>query len=106
GSRLLDRHGRRPLVAGRRLGTRVMPLPQVDLAALRRILVVRLDNIGDVVMLSPALRAIRAALPEVHITLFTSPAGASAAPLLPWVGHVVVWSALWQQLDPAFSRSP
>ena len=31
----------------------------VDLAAARRILVVRPDNIGDVVLLTPALRALR-----------------------------------------------
>ncbi len=67
----------------------------------RRLLVVRLDNIGDVVMLGPALRALRAALPETHMTLLTSPAGAQIAPLLPWVDDVWVRRVVWQ--DASFS---
>ncbi|WP_199320641.1 hypothetical protein [Leptolyngbya sp. FACHB-261] len=45
----------------------------------------RLDNIGGVIMTSPALRALKAALPQAQITLMASPAGAQAAALLPWV---------------------
>lgn len=41
----------------------------------RRILVIRLDNIGDVVMLSPALRTLHSHLPNASITLMASPAG-------------------------------
>ena len=48
----------------------------VDLAAARRILVVRPDNVGDVVLLTPALRALRAAAPHARIDLLASPAGA------------------------------
>lgn len=66
----------------------------------RSILAVRLDNIGDVIMLGPALRAVKEALPQARITLLASPAGASAAPLLPWIDDVIVWRALWQQLQP------
>jgi hypothetical protein len=36
----------------------------VDLTAARRILAVRPDNVGDVVLLTPALRALRAAAPR------------------------------------------
>jgi lipopolysaccharide heptosyltransferase II len=72
-----------------------------------RILVVRLDNIGDLVMLGPALRALRAAYPRAEITLMASPAGSQVAPLLPWIDGVIVWRAVWQDvsadlpLDPA-----
>lgn len=70
------------------------------------LLVVRLDNIGDVVMLGPALRAIKETAPHVRLTLLASPAGATAAPLLPWVDDLITWRALWQDLghlpfDPA-----
>lgn len=66
----------------------------------------RLDNIGDVVMTGPALRALKEALPGARLTLMCSPAGANAVPLLPWVDDVIVWRAMWQQLgggvcDPA-----
>ena len=58
--------------------------------SVRRVLAVRLDNIGDVVMLGPALRTVRQALPNVHLTLMSSPAGSQVAPLLPWVDEVLV----------------
>src|SRR5690606_11589317 len=72
----------------------------------RRLLVIRADNIGDVVMTGPALRAIRRALPDAELTLLASPSGAEAAPLLPWIDDVVCWRVLWQDLgrlafDPA-----
>mgnify|MGYP003777782733 CR=1 FL=1 len=69
--------------------------------ALQRVLVVRADNLGDVVMATPVLRALRAALPRARIDLLASPAGAAAAPLLPWVDGVLAVSPSWQQLDPA-----
>jgi ADP-heptose:LPS heptosyltransferase len=58
----------------------------------------RLDNIGDVVMTGPVLRAIKENLPEAKITLMASPGGKEAAPLLPWVDEVFAWRVLWQDL--------
>ena len=66
--------------------------------AARNLLAVRLDNAGDVVMLGPALRAIKSTSPECQITLLASPAGAKAAPLLPWIDSVLVWRSIWQDL--------
>ncbi|NJN17414.1 MAG: glycosyltransferase family 9 protein [Oscillochloris sp.] len=69
----------------------------------RNILAVRLDNAGDVIMLGPALRAVKEHLPQARISLLASPAGATAAELLPWVDQVIVMRALWQALeDPLF----
>lgn len=70
----------------------------MPLDAPRRVLALRLDNIGDVVMIGPALRAIKAAWPDTELTLLASPAGARVAPLLPWVDHVLVQRAIWQDL--------
>lgn len=67
-------------------------------ASVRNILVMRLDNIGDVVMTGPALRAIKANLPQARLTLMASPAGSLAAPLLPWIDDVLTWRVLWQDL--------
>lgn len=72
-----------------------------DWRGMRRVLAVRLDNIGDVVMLGPALRAMRSAMPEAHITLMASQAGAQAAALLPWIDEVIVHRAVWQELGGA-----
>jgi ADP-heptose:LPS heptosyltransferase len=74
--------------------------------SVRNLLVMRLDNIGDVIMTSPALRALRENLPDAKITLMTSPSGAAAGDLLPWVDQVLPWRVLWQDLgklafDPA-----
>ena len=66
--------------------------------AARNLLAVRLDNAGDVVMLGPALRAVKTTSPDSQITLLASPAGARAAPLLPWIDSVLVWRSIWQDL--------
>jgi len=70
------------------------------------ILVVRLDNVGDVVMLTPALRALRLAYPAARITLLCSPAGARVTPMLPSVDDVIVRRAPWQALSGAIDFSP
>lgn len=75
----------------------------------RRLLVIRADNIGDVVMTGPALRAVKRALPTARLELLASPAGATAAPLLPWIDDVLCRRVLWQDLgrlsfDPARER--
>jgi ADP-heptose:LPS heptosyltransferase len=70
----------------------------VDLAAARRILAVRADNIGDVVLMTPALRAIRAAAPGAHLELLASPAGSAVAPMIAELDAVHAVSPAWQQL--------
>jgi ADP-heptose:LPS heptosyltransferase len=67
-------------------------------SSVRNILVIRLDNIGDVLMLSPALRAIKDAFPQSRITLMASPSGAQAAELLPWTDDVITVRSPWQDL--------
>jgi ADP-heptose:LPS heptosyltransferase len=72
----------------------------------RNLLVVRLDNTGDVIMLGPALRAIKQALPEARLTLLASPAGSAAAPLLPWIDEVIVWRSVWQDIGASIPFDP
>ena len=74
------------------------PTPWQQWSSTRNLLVMRLDNIGDVLMTSPALRAIKAALPAARLTLMASPGGSQAAALLPWVDEVLPCRALWQDL--------
>lgn len=64
-----------------------------------RILAVRLDNLGDVVMTTPALRALRNA-PGRHITLLAAPAGAAVAPFVPEVDQLMVASGPWMPGAP------
>lgn len=70
----------------------------VDLASARRILAVRPDNVGDVVLLTPALRALRAAAPSARVDLLTSPAGTAVAAMIPELNGVLTASPSWQEL--------
>lgn len=79
---------------------------QAEASRVGRILAIRLDNIGDVIMLSAALRELRAAYPNAHISLMTSPAGAQVTEMLPWVDQVLVWHAVWQEIKPHFAYGP
>jgi len=64
----------------------------------RRVLLVRLDNIGDIVLLGPAVKTLRRQLPGVSLTLLASVAGAQAVPLLPDVANVIVTRPVWQEV--------
>ncbi|MPS98069.1 MAG: glycosyltransferase family 9 protein [Pseudomonas sp.] len=61
----------------------------------RRILAVRLDGMGDVLMTSPALAALRAGHPQMHITLLTSAAGVKLSTYLPMVDDTLEYAAPW-----------
>ena len=82
-------------------------MPPVDWSRVDRVLAVRLDNLGDVVMITPALRALRAALrPGARLDLLASPGGAALAPLLPWVDAVHPLRAVWQDASGALPQDP
>lgn len=74
--------------------------------AARNILAVRMDNIGDVLMLGPALCAIKESSPAARLTLLASPAGTTAAPLLPWIDEVITWRAIWQDVGGRMPFDP
>jgi ADP-heptose:LPS heptosyltransferase len=75
-------------------------------AGVRRLLAVRMDNIGDVVMLGPALRALADAIPGAEISLLASPAGSQVAPMLPWIDEVIPHKAIWQDTSGASALDP
>ncbi|MEH2066679.1 MAG: lipopolysaccharide heptosyltransferase II [Nostoc sp.] len=59
------------------------------------ILCIRLDTIGDVLMTTPAIRALKASNPRRQVTLLTSSAGAAVASLVPEIDRVMVYDAPW-----------
>jgi ADP-heptose:LPS heptosyltransferase len=67
-------------------------------AVVRRVLAIRLDNLGDVLVTTPAIHAIRESLPDAHITLLASPVGAQVGQLDPDIDEVIVYEAPW--MDP------
>lgn len=63
----------------------------LDLSRVRRVLVVRLDEIGDAVMTTPFLRALRRNLPDAWITLVVKPAVYNLVELCPYVNEVLIY---------------
>lgn len=61
------------------------------------VLVARLDNMGDVLLSGPAVRAVAARASKV--TFLAGPRGVAAARLLPGVDEVMVFSAGWIDAD-------
>ncbi|MES2898153.1 MAG: glycosyltransferase family 9 protein [Pseudomonadota bacterium] len=65
----------------------------------RRILCIRLDSLGDVLMCTPAMRAIKQSLPNCTLTLLTSASGAAAAPYIEDVDAVIEYAAPWMKAE-------
>jgi ADP-heptose:LPS heptosyltransferase len=63
----------------------------------KRVLVARQDNNGDVLLTGPAVRAIAAA---ADVTFLCGPRGAAAARALPGVNNVIVREAQWIDPEP------
>jgi lipopolysaccharide heptosyltransferase II len=64
----------------------------------KRVLAIRLDNLGDVLVTTPALHAIKTSLPDATLTLLAGPVGAQVAHLNPDIDDVIVYQAPW--MDP------
>jgi ADP-heptose:LPS heptosyltransferase len=82
----------------------------IDLSQAKRILILRLDEIGDLVMTGPFLRELRRLLPSARITLMVQPSVYNLMELCPHVDEVLTyypgsirfmqalllpWRALW-----------
>jgi ADP-heptose:LPS heptosyltransferase len=63
-----------------------------------RILAVRQDGFGDVLLTGPAIRALAHHADEV--TLLAGPGGVEAAKLLPGVDRVLCWPSPWIEAEP------
>lgn len=71
----------------------------------KRILCVRLDRLGDILMTTPAIHALRTSAPNRHITLLTSSVGAKASSFLGDVDEVIAYDAPWHGLTPSAAPS-
>ena len=65
----------------------------VDTEALSRVLLVRLDNLGDVLLTTPAFRAVRRSLPGAHLALLAGPAGREVGRLNPDINESILYRA-------------
>lgn len=65
----------------------------------RKLLCVRLDNMGDVLMTMPAIHALKKTFPGCSLTLLASRASAALGPFLPDVDEVLAYDAPWMKHD-------
>jgi lipopolysaccharide heptosyltransferase II len=68
-----------------------------DWSHVRNLLCVRLDNLGDVLMTTPALRALKHSLPGCRLTLLASRVGMHAAPYVPEIDEAIEFHAPWMK---------
>ncbi|GAA0563790.1 glycosyltransferase family 9 protein [Chitinophaga japonensis] len=67
---------------------------------MNRILCIRLDNMGDLIMSSPAIRALKNTF-QCHITVLTSSMGAAVTSSIPDIDETLVFDAPWVQNNAA-----
>ena len=72
---------------GRRAFRTASPSPE-KLEEVHSILAIRLDAIGDLLMTTPALRAIRRKFPQAELHLLVQPGPAALARTLLWIDRV------------------
>jgi lipopolysaccharide heptosyltransferase II len=65
----------------------------------KNILCVRLDNMGDVLMSQPAMRALKQSALDRQITLLTSSTGAAIAPFIREVDAIISFDVPWVKTD-------
>lgn len=65
----------------------------------KNILCIRLDNMGDVLMSQPAMRALKESVPGRKITLLTSSAGSSIAPFIAEIDEIIPFDVPWVKTD-------
>jgi lipopolysaccharide heptosyltransferase II len=71
--------------------------PDQKWASAENILCVRLDTMGDVLMTTPAIRALKESTGRSRVTLLTSAAGAEVVPLVPEIDRTIVYEASWMK---------
>jgi ADP-heptose:LPS heptosyltransferase len=65
----------------------------IDLARVERVLLVRLDEIGDVVLTLPLVRELCKALPDAHLTVLVDPVCANLFEACPFIDDLLVFSS-------------
>ncbi len=68
-----------------------------DWKTAKNILCIRLDSLGDVLMCTPAIRAIKQSGPGRSVTLLSSPSGTAAAPFVPEIDAALEYAAPWMK---------
>ncbi|WP_019140409.1 glycosyltransferase family 9 protein [Noviherbaspirillum massiliense] len=65
----------------------------------RNLLCIRLDQLGDVLMCTPAMRALKQAVPGRRITLMSSGSGGAVARFVPEVDELIEYASPWMKIS-------
>ena len=76
----------------------------IDIGAADRVLVIRLDDIGDMILSTPFLRELRRAIPQARTSLVVKPSVAELAAGCPFVNEVLVYDPGPPGYAPTFER--
>ncbi len=82
-------------------GVRVMYAghPLIDREAVKSILVVKLDHIGDFITSLPAIRRLKAAFPDARLTALLAPASAAIAALEPTIDECIPFEFFFERSE-------
>ncbi|HYG41063.1 MAG TPA: glycosyltransferase family 9 protein [Cytophagales bacterium] len=72
-------------------------LKQSDWNNFKNILCIRLDNLGDVIMTSPAIRALKNSIPGRKVTLLASRGGNGIAKFIPEIDELLIFDTPWEK---------
>lgn len=72
----------------------------IDLNTIKRILILKQREIGDVLLISPAIRAIREKLPSAYIAVLVNSGTEDMISLNPSVNEVIVFNREWKHIPP------
>src|SRR5690606_4415672 len=86
--------------AHRHVHARGDPGMSTEWASARNLLCIRLDNMGDVLMTTPAMKALRESAPGRRLTLLASASGTALAPHLDCVDDAIRYDAPWVKQAP------
>ncbi len=70
----------------------------------KKVLLIRLDNMGDLLMTTPAIRAIKESLRDVELTLLGSPGGCALAKYIPEIDKTIPFDAPWVKTKNFYPR--
>ncbi len=70
-----------------------------DLSPVRKVLVIRIDKVGDLLLSTPAIRSLREALPGARITLLATPYNAGIMKGWDALDQTVIYDRSWSKLE-------
>src|SRR5581483_8827692 len=75
---------------------------QKEIADFSRVLCVRPDTMGDVLMCTPAFRALKETFPQVSLTLLTSQKGNAITPFIPFIDDTILFDVPWEKNNAVY----